>query len=128
MLIYDATTPAQQTIEGTLGEIADRAIEGRPALLIVGAVAGFRQHLRWFDDAPALRPPHRRHAVARAGGRAGRDAGGARRRRRSPRRRSSIKPAENQEALDAACDGAATFDWIVFTSVNGVEQFHAATT
>ena len=34
-----------------------------------------------------------------------------------------IQPAENLAALDAACDAAASFDWIVFTSVNGVEQF-----
>src|SRR5919109_4026993 len=51
-LIYDATTPSQCTIEGTLGDIAARARAGRAALLIVGAVAGLRGHLRWFDERP----------------------------------------------------------------------------
>src|SRR5687768_6168896 len=52
VLVYDATTPSQKTVEGTLGTIGPRALENRPALLIVGAVAGLRQHLRWFDDRP----------------------------------------------------------------------------
>src|SRR4029453_11954508 len=34
-----------------------------------------------------------------------------------------ILPAENLAALDAACDAAASFDWIVFTSINGAHQF-----
>jgi uroporphyrinogen III methyltransferase/synthase len=122
VLVYDATTPAQQTIEGTVGEIADHAIEGRPALLIVGAVAGFRQHLRWFDTRPLF---GRRIVVTRARDQAveliealeelGADVVAL--------PAISIEPAENQAALDAACDGAASFDWIVFTSVNGVDQF-----
>jgi len=34
-----------------------------------------------------------------------------------------ILPVEDPAAVDAACDAADTFDWIVFTSVNGVEHF-----
>jgi uroporphyrinogen III methyltransferase / synthase len=34
-----------------------------------------------------------------------------------------IVPPENLAALDAACDAAASFDWIAFTSVNSVEHF-----
>ncbi len=41
-LIYDGTLPSQETIPGTLGDIATRAREGAAALLVVGAVAGLR--------------------------------------------------------------------------------------
>ena len=51
-LIYDATLPAQRTIEGSLRTIADMADPERAALLVVGPVAGLRSHLRWFDDRP----------------------------------------------------------------------------
>ena len=71
----------------------------------------------------ALRPPHRRDPCARAGRRAGRRARGAR--RRGDRAADDPHPAavEDPATLDAACDAAETFDWIVFTSVNGVDHF-----
>src|SRR5262249_180661 len=51
-LIYDATLPSQRTVEGTLETIAAVAEAERPGLMIVGAVAGLRSHLRWFDNRP----------------------------------------------------------------------------
>ena len=44
--------PSQETIQGTLGDIASLARDGEAALLVVGAVAGLREHLRWFDERP----------------------------------------------------------------------------
>lgn len=122
VLVYDATTPAQRTIEGTVGEIADHAIEGRPALLIVGAVAGFRQHLRWFDTRPLF---GRRIVVSRAKEQAGELVAALEELGADVVAVPAIAigPAEDLAALDAACDAAASFDWIVFTSVNGVDRF-----
>jgi uroporphyrinogen III methyltransferase/synthase len=51
-LVYRAATPSQTTIDGTVGTLAERASSDGPALLIVGAVAGLRPHLRWFDTRP----------------------------------------------------------------------------
>ena len=34
-----------------------------------------------------------------------------------------IAPPEDADALGRACEDASTFDWIVFTSANGVEYF-----
>ena len=39
-------------MHGTLGEIAALATARRLALLVIGSVAGLREHLRWFDDRP----------------------------------------------------------------------------
>jgi uroporphyrinogen III methyltransferase/synthase len=122
VLVYDATTAAQQTIEGTLADITRRAIEGRPALLVVGAVANFRQHLRWFDTRPLF---GRRIVVTRAREQAGELIRALEELGADVVSLPAIRilPAENMGALDAACDAAASFDWIVFTSVNGVDQF-----
>ena len=55
VLIYDGTLPTQETTSGTLAEIARAAAAApnlRPAILVVGRVAGLREHLRWFDARP----------------------------------------------------------------------------
>jgi uroporphyrinogen III methyltransferase/synthase len=121
-LIYDGTMPTQQTIEGTLAEIASRVHDGRAALLVVGQVAGLRQHLRWFDDRPLF---GKRIVVTRSREQAGEliemlEERGA---EVIPAPTIRIAPPEDMAALDRACAEAATFDWIVFTSANGVDHF-----
>jgi len=122
VLVYDATAATQRTIEGTLGDIAGHAIDGRPALLVVGPVANFRQHLRWFDTRPLF---GRRIVVTRAREQAGELIRALEELGADVVALPAIRilPAENLAALDAACDAAASFDWIVFTSINGVDQF-----
>jgi len=122
VLVYDATAATQRTIEGTLGDIAGHAIDGRPALLVVGPVANFRQHLRWFDTRPLF---GRRIVVTRAREQAGELIRALEELGPDVVALPAIRilPAENLAALDAACDAAASFDWIVFTSINGVDQF-----
>ena len=122
VLVYDATAATQRTIEGTLGDIAGHAIDGRPALLVVGPVANFRQHLRWFDIRPLF---GRRIVVTRAREQAGELIRALEELGADVVALPAIRilPAENLAALDAACDAAASFDWIVFTSINGVDQF-----
>jgi uroporphyrinogen III methyltransferase/synthase len=54
-IIQRGTLAGQQTITGTLHELQellkDQPISG-PALLVVGKVVNFRDHLRWFDARP----------------------------------------------------------------------------
>jgi uroporphyrinogen III methyltransferase/synthase len=54
-IILNGTLASQKTISGTLAELA-REVKahspGGPAVLVVGKVAGFREHLRWFDARP----------------------------------------------------------------------------
>jgi uroporphyrinogen III methyltransferase/synthase len=122
VLVYDATTPSQKTVEGTLGTIGPRALENRPALLIVGAVAGLRQHLRWFDDRPLF---GRKIVVTRSREQAGElvDMLEERGAEAIAAPTIQIAPPDDTEALDRACAAAGSFDWIVFTSANGVDQF-----
>jgi uroporphyrinogen III methyltransferase / synthase len=122
VLVYDATRPSQQTVQAPLGEIAGAALADRPALLIVGPVAGLRDHLRWFDARPLF---GRRIVVTRSREQSGElivlleDLGAEIVSIPTIR----IEAPEDMSEMDAACDAAEAFDWIVFTSVNGVEHF-----
>jgi len=54
-IVVHGTLASQRTITGTLGELASAVTEqpiGAAALLIVGRVVNFREHLRWFDSRP----------------------------------------------------------------------------
>jgi uroporphyrinogen III methyltransferase/synthase len=124
-MVYNGCTPEQETIGATLGDLARVAHEPRhhaPGILIVGRVTALREHLRWFDARPLF---GRRIVVTR------------------PREQSAdlvemleglgamvieaptirIVPPEDFGPLDEACAQAGTFQWIVFTSANGVEYF-----
>ena len=121
-LIYGGTTPAQATIVGTLGTIVDRARPHEPAMLIIGAVVGLREHLRWFDARPLF---GRRIVVTRSGEQAGELVDMLEERGAEAIQAPTIRvaPAEDPAALDRACAEAGTYDWIVFTSANAVDYF-----
>jgi uroporphyrinogen III methyltransferase/synthase len=121
-LIYDATLPSQRTVEGTLETIAALADPQCPALMVIGAVAGLRSHLRWFDNRPLS---GRRIVVTRSREQAtelidmleerGAEAIAAHAIR--------ITAPENPAPLEDACRSAGTFDWIIFASANAVDYF-----
>ena len=118
-LIYDGTCRRRRRSPGrSPTSRAAGAHDGVAAVLVVGRVAGLREHLRWFDERPLFGKPHRRHAAARAGGRARRAARGARRRgdpgaddpdrAAGGRRRRSTAPARSVRRSTGSCSRAAT--------------------
>jgi uroporphyrinogen III methyltransferase/synthase len=123
-IIYDATLPSQRTIEGTLGTIGAQADGHGPALLVVGAVAGLRAHLRWFDSRPLS---GRRIVVTRSREQSaeliemleGRGAEAI------PAHALRITPPDDSAELDTACAAARSYDWIIFASANAVDHFMA---
>jgi uroporphyrinogen III methyltransferase/synthase len=121
-LVYRSTTPAQRTFEGTLGDIASKVRDHEPALLVVGAVAGLRQHLRWFDARPLF---GRRIVVTRSREQAGELIDMLEERGAEAVAAPTIRivPPEDDTPLVEACAHAGSFDWIVFTSANGVDAF-----
>jgi uroporphyrinogen III methyltransferase / synthase len=120
-LIYGGTTAAQDTIVGTLGTIAERARPHEPAMLVIGAVVGLRDHLRWFDARPLF---GRRIVVTRSREQAGELVDMLEERGAEAIQAPTIRiaPAEDTAALDRACADAGAYDWIVFTSANAVDQ------
>jgi uroporphyrinogen III methyltransferase/synthase len=124
-VVYDGTLPTQQTIVGSLDQIADavkRSDDRRPAILVVGRVVALREHLRWFDARPLF---GKRILVTRPKEQAGDlverlEAMGA-----EPIEAPMIRivPPEDYGPLDDACARAGEFDWIIFSSVNAVDAF-----
>ncbi len=119
------TLPTQETVTGTLEEIARRTTQSddrRPAVLVVGRVAALREHLRWFDTRPLFgkrvlvtRPRDEAAELVEQLESVGAEAIEA------PMIR--ILPPEDYGPLDAACLNMATFDAIVFASARAVDAF-----
>ena len=125
VVIVNGTLPSQRTIEGSLEELAARAKEspiGSPSILVVGRVAGLREHLRWFDERPLF---GRRVVVTRpredAAELVDRLVALGAEAIEAPMTR--ILPPEDFGPLDDAVAQTASFDWIVFTSANAVESY-----
>lgn len=125
-VIYRGTLPRQETVHGELGQVHAKLRGGHaqrePAVLVVGPVAGLREHLRWFDARPLF---GKRVLVTRSREQAGElverlEELGAEA-IEAPTMR--IAPPADFAALDEACAAAGRYDWIVFTSANGVEAF-----
>jgi uroporphyrinogen III methyltransferase/synthase len=121
-LVYDGTTPGQQTVVAPLDAIAAAARPNEPAMFIVGRVAGLREHLRWFDDRPLF---GRRIVVTRSREQAGELVDMLEERGADAIQTPTIRiaPPEDYEALDHACAEPGGFDWIVLTSANAVDAF-----
>ena len=122
-LITSGTLAGQKTVAGTIADVAARLAEGPldgPATLIVGKVVGLRDHMRWFDQRPLF---GRRVLVTRSRHQAAElvellEAAGAEAVEAPVLR---VAPLDDFEALDAAADAMAEYDWVIFTTVNGVE-------
>lgn len=124
-LIRWGTLPVQQTLSGTLQNIAQKASESKfkpPALIVIGDVVCYRDQMNWFERKPLF---GKRIVITRA------------------RAQSSdlvhelnesgaeviefptirIQPPDSWRPLDRAIQRLQNYDWIVFTSVNGVDSF-----
>jgi uroporphyrinogen III methyltransferase/synthase len=116
--------PGQRTVQATLGELAQIAAENhrQTAILVVGPVTALREHLRWFDARPLF---GRRIVVTRSREQAGELVDLLEERGAEAISAPAIRilPVEDTSALDRACADAGSYDWIVFTSANGVDFF-----
>lgn len=124
-LVRWGTMPDQQTVSGTLSDIAERVeVAGLrpPAVTVVGRVAGLREHLRWLEERPLF---GQRVLVTRTRQQA--SALSARLRALGAEAIElptiRIAPPGDWASLDATIASLASFDWVVFTSVNGVGYF-----
>src|SRR6187399_92518 len=126
-LIYHGTRPAQRTVTGSIAELCEQtSLEHSPesALLVVGEVAGLREHLRWFDERPLF---GRRIVVTRSPEQARElaehlEALGAQA-LLAPTFR--IIPPEDPEAMDRAAASVDDYQWVLFESASAVMRFLA---
>ncbi|MBC8002907.1 MAG: uroporphyrinogen-III C-methyltransferase, partial [Opitutaceae bacterium] len=119
------TTGQQQTIEGTLATIADVVTKNKfaaPAVTIIGDVVKLRKKLNWFENRPLF---GRRIVVTRT-----RDQASQLSRQLLDRGAEvleiptiRIAPTTHRELLADAMLELNSYDWMIFTSPNGVTAF-----
>ena len=124
-VISRATTPYQRTIVAPLNEISAAVAKAElhaPSLIIVGDCVKQRDEIAWFEDRPLF---GQKIGITRPAAQA------------EPQIRKAFElgaqpilmPAIQIEPIDDWCEVDATlqrldeFNWLVFTSVNGVEAF-----
>ncbi|NQT20358.1 MAG: uroporphyrinogen-III synthase, partial [Planctomycetes bacterium] len=119
------TSPRQRCVTGTLSTIADvverEGIEA-PAITIIGDVVGLRDRLQWFEKLPLF---GKRIVTTRP------RAQSAELKRRLERLGAEvlvfptirIVPVQDFSAMDGAIGRLGEYDWLIFTSINGVRIF-----
>jgi uroporphyrinogen III methyltransferase/synthase len=125
MAVRWATRPDQHTLTGTLEDLPARIEQAEmrpPATIVIGQVVGLRERFSWFEKLPLF---GQRIIITR------------------DRRQSSmlaeplealgaetlfvpvieIADAAESSSLEQAIRNLADYDWVIFTSVNGVRHF-----
>ncbi|MDP9291954.1 MAG: uroporphyrinogen-III C-methyltransferase, partial [Verrucomicrobiota bacterium] len=124
-LIRWATTGQQQTVRGSLGDIAATAHKANllaPVVAVFGDVVNLRDELQWFEKKPLF---GRRVVVTRTRKQAGalsnslRDLGADVFELPTIR----IAPPKDLLAFGELVQDSHSYDWIIFTSPNGVDAF-----
>lgn len=127
-LVRWATTGRQETLTGTLSDIAGKVEASgfkAPAVAIFGDVVKLREPLNWFESRPLF---GKRIVVTRTRKQAG--AFSVRLRELGadvieiPTIR--LEPPEDRTAFVQMIGDIHLYDWVVFTSPNGVEAFFEA--
>lgn len=121
-LVRWGTRTEQETLVGTLADIAEKVRETgfkSPVVTVVGDVVNLREKLRWFDNRPLF---GKRVLVTRSRDQASELSALLREQGAEPVEFPVIRisPPESFDELDAALDRIETYDWMLFTSANGV--------
>jgi uroporphyrinogen III methyltransferase/synthase len=124
-IIRWGTRASQQTVVGTLADIVEKAEAAKmepPTVIVVGEVVKLRQQLSWFEQRPlfgkrVLMTRAKEQATELAMLLAGYGA--------EPIEAPTIQivPPVDWAPVDGAIDAIGTYDWVIFTSVNGVTRF-----
>src|SRR5439155_7590976 len=125
MAVRWATRPDQQTVVGTLATLPgliERSGLKPPSTLIVGEVVRLRDKLDWFERLPLF---GKRVVITRAKEQAGTLALRLRALGAEAVELPSIeiRPLDDYTALDSAVANLGAYDWLIFTSANGVRFF-----
>ena len=124
-LVRWATTGRQETLTGTLQDIAQRAIASgfeAPAVAVFGNVVALRENLNWYENRPLS---GKRIVVTRTRKQASTLSNKLRALGAQVVELPTIRiepPTDLREFAELVQD-AHIYDWIVFTSANGVEAF-----
>ncbi len=124
-MIHCGTTGRQKSVAGTLATIARLAAQekiGPPAITILGEVVTLRSKLNWFESKPLF---GQRIVITRRREQAGNFAARLAELGADVLEVPTIKlthPTERDAIIDCLLE-LNSYDWIVFTSANGVTAF-----
>ena len=124
-LVRWGTTPQQQTVTGTLETIVENVRQAglkSPAVIVVGSVVSLRKELTWFDRTPLF---GKNIVITRARAQASGLMADLTRLGAQCIEIPTIRiepPADNTPVI-SAIHRIKEYDWLVFTSVNGVKFF-----
>jgi uroporphyrinogen III methyltransferase/synthase len=119
------TRPEQQAVIAALADLPARVVEAglrAPAVVVVGEVVRLRERLNWFERLPLFGLTV---LVTRPGDQSARfverlrEAGAA----VHVVPVIEVRPPADWRPVDAAIRRLSEFDWLVFTSANGVRRF-----
>src|SRR6266702_6063724 len=124
-LVRWATTGRQETLTGTLQDIAQRAIASgfeAPAVAVFGEVVALRASLNWYENRPLS---GKRIVVTRTRKQASALSNKLRALGAQVVELPTIRiePPSDLRTFAELVQDAHIYDWIVFTSANGVEAF-----
>ena len=124
-LVRWATTGRQETLTGTLQNIAQRVADvgfEAPAVVVFGEVVALRESLNWYEKRPLS---GKRIVVTRTRKQAGELSAQLRALGAHVFELPTIRiePPGDLRGFAELVQDAHSYDWIVFTSVNGVEAF-----
>jgi len=118
------TLPRQKTVVGTLANIAENvraAGLNPPVVIVVGEIVRLREKLRWFDTKPLF---GKKILVTRSEDQAEKLSEALRYHGAEPIEFPVIRiePPSSFAPLDTAIERMCSYDWLLFTSVNGVSE------
>jgi uroporphyrinogen III methyltransferase / synthase len=125
MAVRWATRPDQQTLVGTLSSLPALIEQNGlrpPATIVIGEVVALRDRFNWFEKLPLF---GKKIVVTRDHRQAAELAEPLAELGAEPILLPAIevREAEDPEPLDQAIARLRTYDWLIFTSVNGVRFF-----
>lgn len=120
------TYPQQKTLTGNIGNIADLIKKHKeitsPAIVVVGDVVNLREVINWYESKPLFgktivvtRPKNQSQKFIKLLEQQGAQV--------VPYPTIEIRPPHSYKALDRAIENIEEYNWIIFTSVNGVWSF-----
>lgn len=126
-IIRKGTEAAQHTVTGSLQDIAQKARSlgiKPPAIIVVGGVVALRDKLNWYETKPLF---GKNIIVTRARAQASEFSKKLASLGANPIEFPTIEvvPPDDWSELDNAISELDQYDWLIFTSVNGVRFFLA---
>jgi uroporphyrinogen III methyltransferase/synthase len=124
-IIRWGTRASQQTVVGTLADIVGKAEAAKmepPTVIVVGEVVRLRPQLNWFEQRPLF---GKRVLMTRAKEQAAELANMLAAYGAEPVEAPTITivPPADWSPADRAIGAIGAYDWVIFTSVNGVARF-----